>query len=82
VAFKDKLFVMGGYYDDGRLEYRDVWFSPDGKTWTLVLEDAGFPIRATHAAVVRDGYLYLFGGGTSWDDAKGRYDVWRVYIGE
>jgi hypothetical protein len=35
------------------------------------------------AAVVRDGYLYIFGGiNGSWDEPNGVYDIWRTWIGE
>ncbi|MDR2393246.1 MAG: hypothetical protein LBD93_03720 [Treponema sp.] len=129
VVYNDKLYVMGGCYNDGSSEYRDVWsstngtvwtqetasaewtgrndhtvnanskgmwlfggndgyfkkdlwFSRDGKTWTKAL-DAPFAERATHATVVRDGYLYVFGGiNGTWENPNYLTDIWRTYIGE
>ncbi|MDR0557565.1 MAG: cadherin-like beta sandwich domain-containing protein [Treponema sp.] len=129
VVYNNKVYVMGGSYNDGASECRDVWsstdgvawtretasaewtgrndhtvnanskgmwlvggndgyfkndvcFSPDGKTWTKSL-DAPFEERACHAAVVRGGYLYVFGGQNgSWEGPNCLIDIWRVYIGE
>ncbi|MDR1400385.1 MAG: cadherin-like beta sandwich domain-containing protein, partial [Treponema sp.] len=73
------MWLFGG--NDGYFE-KDLWFSPDGKTWTKVL-DVPFAERATHAAVVRDGYLYVFGGvNGSWENPNYLTDIWRTYIGE
>jgi N-acetylneuraminic acid mutarotase len=73
------MWLLGGH--DGYFE-KDLWFSPDGKTWTKVL-DVPFAERACHAAVVRDGYLYIFGGvNGSWENPNYLTDIWRTYIGE
>ncbi|MDR0760780.1 MAG: cadherin-like beta sandwich domain-containing protein, partial [Treponema sp.] len=73
------MWLFGG--NDGYFK-NDLWFSRDGKTWTKAL-DAPFAERATHAAVVRDGYLYVFGGvNGSWEEPNYLTDIWRTYIGE
>jgi hypothetical protein len=74
------MWLVGG--NDGYFK-KDVWFSRDGKTWTQVLQNAPFDERASHASVIKDGYLYIFGGvNRNWDNPYYLYDIWRTYIGE
>ena len=68
---------------------KDVWFSRDGKTWHKVLDNAPFEERAYHAAAIKDGYLYIFGGRNYDFDQYGNetfgyslYDIWKTYIGD
>ena len=46
VAFRDKLWLIGGQYDEehGDLS-RDIWSSSDGKTWTRVTGNAPWSMR-------------------------------------
>lgn len=75
------LFLVGG--NDGSF-LRDVWFSSDGSNWICVTKNAAFSARAGHQACIKDGYLYIFGGTSSWDvtSIDSKSDVWRTYIGE
>lgn len=80
VSFKDKIWILGGttdYYEgDTTSLLNDVWFSADGKQWTLATEDAGWPPRAYHQAVVLNDRIYLMGGG-NYDPTYFAYrDVW------
>src|SRR5690348_1765971 len=40
VVFKDQLWILGGWFDSFTAPPRDVWSSPDGKTWKLVTKEA------------------------------------------
>ena len=40
VVFQDKLWIMGGWYDSFSPPPRDVWSSPNGKTWNKVVAEA------------------------------------------
>ncbi|GHV30712.1 hypothetical protein AGMMS4952_18120 [Spirochaetia bacterium] len=76
------MWLVGG--NDGAFR-NDVWFSRDGKIWTLVLQNGHtqFADRASHAAAIKDGYLYIFGGVNSdWANPNPLYDVYRTYIGD
>ena len=33
VVFKDQLWIFGGWFDSFHAPPRDMWSSPDGKTW-------------------------------------------------
>jgi hypothetical protein len=66
VVHAGKIWLMGGY-DLSDLSYsplNDVWSSPDGVTWTRVLEHAPWEGRAAiHGQVVFDGRIWILGGG-------------------
>ena len=69
VAFKNKLWVLGG--DDG--SYRnDVWSSVDGKTWVEEATVTGWSGRYDHQVVVFQNKLWVLGG----NDGSYRNDVW------
>src|SRR5262249_44136285 len=40
VVFGDRLWIFGGWFNSFAAPPRDVWSSPDGKTWTLVTQNA------------------------------------------
>jgi hypothetical protein len=83
VVHAGKIWLMGGF-DLGDGSYRpfnDVWSSPDGITWTRVLEHAPWEARgAIHGEVVFDGKIWVIGGGQYWQptDPYESYfnDVW------
>ena len=83
--------MIGGYepYQDGPSlsikEKNDVWSSDDGLNWTLVTNDAGFPVRRGHSTVVFNNQLYLFAGSGYNSDSSTPYvrnDVWTSTDGE
>jgi hypothetical protein len=80
VQFKGKLWILGGtenyYFGDNRSLKNDVWYSSDGKTWTLATADAGWPPRAYHQAAVLNGRIYIFGGGNYVPEYNAVNDVW------
>jgi hypothetical protein len=84
VVLNDRIYVIGGYGDDG--EKSDVWSSTNGQQWTLVTEDAGFGARQYLTAAVLNGRIYVMGGFYAGEagagDDIGYYDVWSSPDGE
>ena len=70
----DTIYVIGGSRGDNSRS--DVWKSVDqGAAWTQVAANAEFSDRADHASVVRDGELYVIGGGITSTQLLN--DVWK-----
>jgi hypothetical protein len=61
VAWKDRLWLMGGY--DGTDYYNDVWTSTDAVHWTRVTPHAGWSPRNVDLAVVFKDRIWVIGGG-------------------
>ena len=91
VSYNGRLYVLGGdggqYFDFilGRNiynDYRDVWSSGDGKSWTLEAvwpgAYAAWPGRYGHQAVSHNGRLYILGGAYRqiYGDYSYYNDVW------
>ncbi len=86
-AFKNKLWVFGGYNPGvrkGDPYYEDVWSSADGKSWEQVQDSAPWKGRRGHTVTVFDdgnGEALYLAGGFSVDEATGRRqynnDVWK-----
>lgn len=81
-VFQDKMWVLGGTEDfyqdvDGNL-HNDVWVSSDGIHWECLLEQAPWPARAHHQAVVFQDKLYVLGGGARFPEPLTRNDIWRT----
>jgi N-acetylneuraminic acid mutarotase len=75
------LWLAGGNGGDNAKFLKDVWFSSDGRIWEEV-KNIPFAVRAGHASVIKDGYLYIIGGcNGSWDNPTLLNDVWRAYVG-
>lgn len=77
VAYKDTMYVMGGY--DGTTAFNEVWSSTNGKDWTKET-NAPWKCRYVHASVVFNGKIYVMGGfaqGSCVGGSSGRLnDVW------
>ena len=68
-----RMYVLGGWgTDTGRTN--DVWSSADGETWRQdkANNNAGWPARDRHQAVVHNGRMYVLGG---WVTVRAN-DVW------
>jgi hypothetical protein len=80
VVFQDKMWILGGtedyYFGDESSLKNDVWFSSDGKTWTLATEHAGWSPRAYHQAAVLGDKIYVIGGGNYVPEYRAFNDVW------
>jgi hypothetical protein len=85
VVHDKKMWVIGGDLID------DVWFSPDGISWTMALSSAPFGKRYTPSAISSGEYIYLYGGQrwtpVDWCNSRpdclpvGLNDVWRSQNG-
>jgi len=62
VAYKDRLWIFGGWYDSFSSPPRDVWSSPDGKNWKRVQKSAAWKHSDLAMSVVFDGKMWLMGG--------------------
>ena len=85
VSFGGKLWVIGGFISGFNVSevLNDVWNSTNGKTWTQVTDNAGFPARYQFTAVVfNDGSgekMWVIGGN---DDTNKLNDVWSSTNGK
>lgn len=81
VVFKDHMWILGGtvnyfFGEDDNCVQNDVWRSADGKHWELVCENAPWSARAYHQVVVKDGKMWLLGGGDYLPNHHAKNDVW------
>ncbi len=61
-VYRDRLWVLGGWFDSFKPTPRDVWSSPDGKNWTLVQKTAPWRHGDLPMTAAFDGKLWLMGG--------------------
>ncbi|HEU0123503.1 MAG TPA: hypothetical protein VFQ91_23435 [Bryobacteraceae bacterium] len=80
VEFKGRMWVLGGtenyYFGDKNSLKNDIWYTSDGKNWTLATSNAGWAPRAYHQAVVHEGKIWVFGGGNYVPEYQAFNDVW------
>lgn len=62
VVFKDRLWILGGWYDSFSSPPRDVWNSPDGKAWEQVTDSAPWKHSDLPMTLVHDDKMWLMGG--------------------
>ena len=62
VVYKDRLWLLGGWFDSYSAPPRDVWSSPDGKAWELVTREAPWKHSDLPMTVVFDDRMWLMGG--------------------
>ncbi|WP_281613196.1 kelch repeat-containing protein [Flammeovirga sp. SubArs3] len=77
VAFKNKLWTIGGGTADGIKN--DVWSSSDGKNWTLEVENAPFDPRYTHTCLVYNDKIWIIGGRL--ENSHYLNDIWSSVDG-
>jgi len=74
----DRIWLIGGgvtNYHPFRA-YRDVWNSPDGKTWNKVIDCAPWPARIWSSCAVYRDRLWLFSGFRAEPTWNNFDDVW------
>ena len=64
VVYKDRLWILGGWFDSFKPAPRDVWSSPDGKTWRQVTPEAPWRHSDLSMSLVFDDRMWLLGGWT------------------
>jgi hypothetical protein len=62
VVYKDRLWLLGGWFDSYSAPPRDVWSSPDGKAWDLVTREAPWKHSDLPMSVVFKDRMWLMGG--------------------
>jgi hypothetical protein len=62
VVFKDRLWILGGWFDSFSAPPRDVWSSPDGRTWDRVAAEAPWKHSDLPMSLAFDGRMWLMGG--------------------
>lgn len=71
-VYNNKIYVTGGYYNNGESEYRDVWSTANGTTWTQETSAAAWTGRNDHTLNANSKGLWLVGG----NDGDFKKDVW------
>lgn len=61
-VFNDRLWIGGGWFQSYEAPPRDVWSSPDGKTWAKVLEDAPWQHSDLPMNLTFGGKMWIMGG--------------------
>lgn len=62
VVYKDRLWLLGGWFDSFAAPPRDVWSSPDGKAWDLVTPEAPWKHSDLPMTLVFNDRIWLMGG--------------------
>lgn len=62
VVFRDRLWLLGGWFDSYHAPPRDVWSSADGKAWQLITDNAPWKHSDLPMTVTFRDRLWLMGG--------------------
>ncbi|MGV3722840.1 MAG: Kelch repeat-containing protein [Actinomycetota bacterium] len=62
VAYKDRLWVLGGWSNNPAKNWNDVWHSRNGRDWTQAKCDVIWKERHEHSAYVFRDRLWVAGG--------------------
>src|SRR4029079_17004115 len=61
-VFKDRLWILGGWFNSYAAPPRDVWSSADGREWIRVTESAPWKHSDLAMSLVFDDALWFMGG--------------------
>ncbi|MBB3166944.1 Ig-like domain-containing protein [Simiduia aestuariiviva] len=78
-AQNDRLWIIGGWSNEGFKHYQDVWSSADGKTWQRELWSTNLGPTLLPSIAVLNGTAYL-SRGNGYNDAR-PYGFWRSLNG-
>src|SRR5690554_4545719 len=59
VVFKNKLWIMGGWFNSHEAPPRDVWSSGDGRNWHLVQKSAPWIHSDLSMALAFDSKIFM-----------------------
>jgi hypothetical protein len=62
VAYRDRLWVLGGWSNNPSKNWGDVWSSRDGAVWEELRSDVVWKARHEHSAYVFDDRIWVAGG--------------------
>jgi Kelch motif len=62
LVYKDRLWILGGWFQSFAAPPRDVWSSPDGEAWTLATVEAPWKHSDLPMTLAFAGRMWLMGG--------------------
>jgi hypothetical protein len=62
VAYRERMWVLGGWSSDPAKNWGDVWYSRDGKHWTRLRSRVIWKPRHEHSAYVFKDKIWVVGG--------------------
>jgi hypothetical protein len=62
VAYRDHIWVLGGWSNDPSRNWGDVWYSKDGLTWHELKTQTRWKERHEHSAFVFQDQIWVAGG--------------------
>ncbi|MFN0104745.1 MAG: kelch repeat-containing protein [Bryobacteraceae bacterium] len=62
VVFKDRLWILGGWFNSFEAPPRDVWNSADGKTWNRIADDAPWLHSDLPMTIAFKNRIWIMGG--------------------
>jgi hypothetical protein len=62
VVFRDRLWILGGWFNSSSAPPRDVWSSSNGKTWTLATTEAPWKHSDLPMTLAFGDKMWLMGG--------------------
>ena len=62
LVFNNRLWIFGGWFQSFEAPPRDVWSSPDGKTWTLVAKGAPWLHSDLPMSIPFKNKMWMMGG--------------------
>jgi hypothetical protein len=78
VAYRGRIWVLGGWSNDPSKNWGDVWHSQDGRTWTEWKSETTWKPRHEHSAFVFDDKIWVVGGHASPLSSE----VWSLHVPE
>ena len=84
VVFKDRMWIMGGWFDSFSEPPSDVWNSADGKTWTQVTPRSPWKHSDFPMGMAFQDQIFLMGGWHNGrlPDASASNHVWATPDGK
>lgn len=76
VAYRDRLWLLGGWSNNPSRNWNDVWTSKDGKTWAQFKTETVWKERHEHSTYVKDDKIYVVAGHA----APLQNDVWELFV--
>src|SRR6266850_4064882 len=62
LVYKDRLWLLGGWFDSFQAPPRDVWSSRDGKKWQLVTPQAPWKHSDLAMTIAFNDRMWFLGG--------------------
>jgi hypothetical protein len=76
VAYRDRLWVLGGWSNEPSKNWGDVWYSRDGKNWKELPSETTWKARHEHSAYVFQNKIWVAGGHAQ----PLSNEVWSLYV--